>query len=541
VPRAAVYIRMSTDDQGDSPERQRSQIQPHCDRNGYQVVNPTKYDDLGQRGWHDDRPGFQMLLKDALAGHFDIIVVDEMSRLSRQTPMEFIVKVAYPLQQAGVVVESVAEGRQNWDELVGMILLAVRQDKSSQESVTLGRRTATGMLKKAKDGQLFVGRAPYGYRHIKVDGRCVGLEPDPDAPEKADVVRRIFDGYANRDLSLMAVAAELNSLGVPSPHGCQLWGKNTVHNILTNHVYAGSYVWGKVKQGKFFRSDGGEIRPTGKQANKSERASSETWLVIPSQHEPLVAPEVFSKVQQRLSTNRSRTSPSRKKDSYPFSQLLRCSACGKPMYGTKRKNGSAMEPVYRCGSDMTGGGCAPRVVTERVVIDQVARVLQSRLLDPVERERLEAEVRRQAEQRSAPDERTVKGLRAKLAKLDANIAKATDNLPLMEAEQIRVTQTKIRQWKEERVAAQEELDRATRQSPAGSVAHVVAKVEHLVEVMKAGDPALVRSVVREAVERIDLRFDEVKKAKLTRYPLSGGVVHLRACEDSSNSGRAAGR
>ena len=57
---------MSTDDQTDSPERQRSQIQPHCDRNGYRVVNPTKYNDLGQRGWHDDRPGFQMLLKDAL-------------------------------------------------------------------------------------------------------------------------------------------------------------------------------------------------------------------------------------------------------------------------------------------------------------------------------------------------------------------------------------------------------------------------------------------------------------------------------------------
>lgn len=78
--RAAIYIRMSTDDQADSPMRQRSQIEPYCVRNGYQVVNPNKYDDFGERGWHGDRPGFRKLLEDAAAGEFDVIVVDEMSR-----------------------------------------------------------------------------------------------------------------------------------------------------------------------------------------------------------------------------------------------------------------------------------------------------------------------------------------------------------------------------------------------------------------------------------------------------------------------------
>jgi hypothetical protein len=225
----------------------------------------------------------------------------------------------------------------------------------------------------------------------------------------------------------------------------------------------------------------------------------------------------------------------------PVNYVIGRAGTGKPMYGTKRKRQSAMEPVYRCGSDMTVGGCAPRVVTERVINEQIARVLQARLLDPVERGRLEAEVRRQAEQRSGTDEQTGKGLRAKLAKLDANIAKATNNLAILDPENIPAVQTQIRQWKQDRAAAQEELDRATRQTPAGSVAHVVGKVEQLVEVMKAGDPALVRSLMREAIERVDLRFETVKKAKLTRYPLSGGVVHLRACADSSNSGLTAAR
>jgi site-specific DNA recombinase len=161
--RAATYIRMSTDEQPDSPERQRSQILPYCERLGYRIVQ--EYSDLGERGWRDDRPQFLRLLQDAQAGKFDVIVVDEMSRLSRQDPFDYIVKVAHPLREAGVGVESVAEGRQDWDELVGMILLTVRQDKARQESITLGRRTATGQVRKAKEGKLFSGRAPYGYRY----------------------------------------------------------------------------------------------------------------------------------------------------------------------------------------------------------------------------------------------------------------------------------------------------------------------------------------------------------------------------------------
>ncbi len=114
MKRAAVYIRMSTDDQADSPQRQRDQVLPYCEKKGYRVVEV--YEDAGMRGWDNDRPAFQRLLRDAQKGLFDIIVVDEASRLSRQDPIEYVVTVAHPLRQAGVAVEVVDEGRQmNWD------------------------------------------------------------------------------------------------------------------------------------------------------------------------------------------------------------------------------------------------------------------------------------------------------------------------------------------------------------------------------------------------------------------------------------------
>jgi DNA invertase Pin-like site-specific DNA recombinase len=546
MKRAAVYIRMSTDDQADSPQRQREQVLPYCEKKGYKVVEV--YEDAGMRGWDNARPAFQRLLQDAQKGQFDIIVVDEASRLSRQDPVEFAAIVAYPLRQAGVAVEAVDEGRQmNWDggDLAGILVNVIGQYKASQESSTLGRRTATGMARKAKDGKMFVGRAAYGYRYRKDgDGNRVSLEPDADQPQKVETVRRVFDAYLSRDMSLVAIVAELNTLGVPSPRGRDRWGKTTVHNILTNHVYAGCYVWGKVPQGRYFRCNGAEVVSVGRQKAKSSRRPPKDWLVIQGQHEPLVDPAVFDKVQEQLAANRIRTSPSRKRASYPLSQLLVCSHCGSPMYGCTRRSGGRLEAVYRCGGDMDKGTCAPRVVRESVVMDNVVEVLQQQLLDPENRARLEAEMCRQREQEAGKYDGAIIDLRTKVGRLDTQIAKAKANLALLDPEFIPDTQAKIREWQKERAVAQAELERLERRSPGGSSQRLVAKVEKLVDVFRSGDPSLVRPALRETVGSVDLRFDEVRKAKVTRYPLAGGVVHVvgeEECADSSSSGPGAAR
>jgi site-specific DNA recombinase len=540
MKRAAVYIRMSTDDQAGSPDRQRSLILPYCERKGYIVVEV--YEDLGMRGWDDARPSYLRLMDDAKKRRFDIIVVDEQSRLCRNDPYEFAATVAFPLKQAGVALELVDQGqRLTWDDddLAGLLLGVIGQYKASQESSTLGRRTATGMARKAKDGKMFVGRAAYGFRYRKDgDGNRVCLEPDSDHPEKVEIVRRVFDAYINRDLSLIAIVAELNALGVPSPQGRDSWGKTTVHNILTNHVYAGSYVWGKVPQGRYFRCDGAEVVPVGHRKAKSSRRPPQDWLVIPGQHEPLVEPAVFDKVQERLAANRIRTSPSRKKGSYPLSQLMVCSHCGAPMYGTKRLSGGRWEAVYRCGSDMDKGTCAPRTVRENVVMDKIVEVLQEQLLDPENRTRLEAEMSRQRQQEVGKHDGAIKDLRAKVARLDTQITKAKGNLARLDSEFIADVQAQIREWQGERAGANVELERLERRSPSGSAERLVAKVEKLVKVFRSGDPSLVRPALRESVGRVDLRFDEVRKAKVTRYPLAGGVVHLvgeEECVDSSCS------
>src|SRR5262245_40146826 len=105
---------MSTDDQTDSPERQLEQVLPYCQRKGYEVVEV--YQDLGMRGSDSSRPEYQRLLQDAQKGRFDLIVVDEQSRLSRNDPVEYMANVALPLRNAGVFVEVVDTGRRlTWE------------------------------------------------------------------------------------------------------------------------------------------------------------------------------------------------------------------------------------------------------------------------------------------------------------------------------------------------------------------------------------------------------------------------------------------
>src|SRR5262245_33121596 len=118
--RVVSYVRMSTADQADSPARQRAGIGAYARTRGYAITR--EYTDLGISGWKDDRPGFRQLLADATAGKFDIILVDEPSRLSRSDPLALIATTIYPLQQAGVSVEAVSTGPVAWDDLAGLIL-----------------------------------------------------------------------------------------------------------------------------------------------------------------------------------------------------------------------------------------------------------------------------------------------------------------------------------------------------------------------------------------------------------------------------------
>jgi DNA invertase Pin-like site-specific DNA recombinase len=143
---------MSTTKQEDSPERQRSTVQPHCRQQGYHIVG--EYLDPGISGDEfTKRTEFQRLLRDAAAGKFDGIVVDHKDRLSRADPVDYIATIVHPLRRAGVWVESVATRRVDWSSIGGGILDYIQQYQTSDESKERTRRSLNGIIKHVKAGE----------------------------------------------------------------------------------------------------------------------------------------------------------------------------------------------------------------------------------------------------------------------------------------------------------------------------------------------------------------------------------------------------
>jgi Site-specific recombinases, DNA invertase Pin homologs len=79
--RAALYLRVSTREQ--TTDNQRIALEALCKQRGWEIVQV--YEDAGISGakGRDKRPGFDMALKDATRGRYDVLVAWAVDRLGR--------------------------------------------------------------------------------------------------------------------------------------------------------------------------------------------------------------------------------------------------------------------------------------------------------------------------------------------------------------------------------------------------------------------------------------------------------------------------
>jgi DNA invertase Pin-like site-specific DNA recombinase len=79
--RAAIYARVSTIGNGQSPEMQLREFSEHCERRGWTVAG--EYVDVGISGTKDKRPELDRLMADAHKRKFDVVVVWKFDRFAR--------------------------------------------------------------------------------------------------------------------------------------------------------------------------------------------------------------------------------------------------------------------------------------------------------------------------------------------------------------------------------------------------------------------------------------------------------------------------
>ncbi len=365
-----LYLRMSTDKQDTSIPQQREALNRLADRAGYKIIG--EYRDEGISGDETEkRKGFQTMLRDATQGGIDRILCFDQDRFGRFDMIEAGYWIT-PLRDAGVSLETVAQGVIDWCDFAGRLTYAVAQEGKHQFLRDLSRNTLRGNLSRAREGSGLCGSAaPYGYRrHTVVAGRrrttALVIEPT-----EARVVKRIFETYTQAGGSLLAVGEMLNRDKTPSPSRKSPWHRNAVRRILRNPNYAGDYVWGRTASGKYHVRVGDEVMP-----RRSARAVASSDPIIHRGMIPaIVSREVFEKTQTLLDSRRKNTR--RRGTVRPLSGLIFCAKCSSPMHVNFGD--------YRCSRSVDFGDrsrCTAEIARGDAVLGAVIDGLRQHVLAP---------------------------------------------------------------------------------------------------------------------------------------------------------------
>ncbi len=381
--RIATYLRFSSDNQREaSLEDQLRRNKEYADRHGGVVDDRLIFSDAAMSGATMDRPGIQRLCAAVEAGEIDALVVEDMSRISRD---QLDALVFYKrLQWHKVLLLGVLDGTNTAAEgaEIQFTFNSLANEKYLKDLSFRTRRGQEGRWLKG----LSTGSPPLGYTSKAVlgpDGKAVGYQTIIDA-ETAAIVRRIFslydDGY-----SLAAIAKTLNDDGVKSPraktkHEWRGWGTSTVREILANEAYIGRWSWRKREWVRLPFAG-----PNGKRKRRSRKRPESEVQQKKCPELRIIDQELWTRVRKRAAKvsakykGRSTGTAPGSRTVYPLSGLLHCAACGAPMIISRGTSAG----YYACADHRKRGTCKNgKSVREDAARRTIFDVLRRELFTP---------------------------------------------------------------------------------------------------------------------------------------------------------------
>lgn len=248
-PIVAIYARYSCDKQNeDSLEDQIRRCRQLAEHKGLGDCEFLIYTDSAVSGTDKGdalRTGYRQLREDWEAGKFQILLVDEFSRLSRD-PVEQAVlfkRLEINHRVRLITPDGINTQDEDWQLRLGLHGLIAQN-----ESRKLRYRVGRGVVGRLEKG-LMVGAPPFGYRvehQYAESGKDVGIKWVIH-PQEADIVKEIFDRREKGE-SMHKIASWLTGTGIASSKGnrkkkAQYWRASRVKNVLQNPIYKGVFLW----------------------------------------------------------------------------------------------------------------------------------------------------------------------------------------------------------------------------------------------------------------------------------------------------------
>ena len=442
--KVAIYSRYSTDQQDKtSIAGQVSNCEALVEREGFEVF--ARYQDEGQSGNDDSRPGYQAMLEALSRGDFTGIVCDETSRITRnQTELHRLCAELRFRDQFLITCDGIDTRSESSD-----LVLSVKAAIDAMEGRKIGYRTYRSLRERHKAGYCAGGRI-YGYA-IEQDGEYKRRVVES---EQAEIVREIFERYADGE-GAKTIARDLNNRGIPSPGSywnrprANGWVNTTISGsyskasgILRNPIYSGQLTWNK-RKGK---------KVPGTSRRVQTRRPNDEWITVQDESLRIVPQSLWERVQRRLEQNRASAHPNNKGGRparYLLSGLLTCADCGAHYI---LRNGRS----YSCASHSNGRDaiCNQKRTLKREKVEQILlEGIKAEYMAPKVIKELAGRVQARLRQVKRPDQ---KALKSDLNRVDKQIENVID--ALADVGRSKALSAKLKQLESERDTLRAELN-----------------------------------------------------------------------------------
>lgn len=298
------------------------------------------------------REEFLRMIEDAKKHKFDLILTKEISRFSRSTLDS--IKYTQELLQNGVGVYFLNDNINTIlpdSELRLTMMSSIAQDEVRR----LSERVSFGMRRSIDSGVVLGCSNIYGY--VKDKGKLVIDE------KQAEMIKIIYDRYANTTDGLSKVSRYLYSLGYKSKTGKRL-DTTILTRIIENPKYKGYYCGHKTKVLDY-------------RTKKKKKLSESDWIIYKDTENvpPIVSEELWERANKKLKkrqdsfTNRA-INKKVFQNRYTYSGKIYCGRHGLTYHRSsagKRKNNPVWEcQVYR--KESLKGCSNPRVFEQELDI-----------------------------------------------------------------------------------------------------------------------------------------------------------------------------
>jgi len=353
---AFVYIRQSSAAQveynRESTERQYQLLERAVELGWHREQVQIVDEDLGVSGaGFVERSGFTRMTAQIALGQIGIVLGLEVSRLARNNADWYRL-----LDLCGTTDTLIgdADGIYHPALFNDRMLLGLKGTMSEAELHVLRARLLGGIRNKAERGELRRG-LPIGFVWGEGDGEVL-FHPDEAVRSAISAVfERFTEMGSARQVWLWFRAQELKFPQQSYRHDGLRWVVPTytkIHQVLTNPVYAGAYVYGKTRQERYVDEDG-KVRKRLRQLPRSE------WAVVIREHHPgFIDWDTFEANQVRIASNtrpRAHQAEGAVREGAALLQgIATCGNCGRKL--GVHYSGRNSTPGYHCsGSSIVNG------------------------------------------------------------------------------------------------------------------------------------------------------------------------------------------